>query len=869
MMKNGVLNTVFTLTLVLGIQFSNGQTTLKPLPTMEDYDKWSTLTQEKIAPDGKWIAYTLKYDSGLDTLFIKNTATSRQHSFPKGRNAVFSGDSKWLSLHQQDGIVLLDLKTGKERSVPDAVKTDFNVESEYLVTCIRKGDTQQLLLLDLKKGTEQKILEIKEYTISPDGKLVGFITQDNSVQVIRLGQNTPQTLMVSIDTVRKHLVWNDTATAVAFLEEIPSAGLDEGNHKIYLIAQLDKNQKVWQLDPTVQQGRNAGYKIHYNPSLTPLLIAPDTQKVFFYVQGEKPMAEENGVEVWHSQDKLEYQRALMAGYPASRPKLSIWWPETGKIEEISTHQHPAVYLTPDRNKAIVFDPHQYEPQKEIMGPADLWLKDLNTGKNKLLLKKQSGKVGRLGVSPNSRYLNYYREKHWWVYNMELDKHILLTKGMKNLENTDTYPGGEPPPFGFAGWSKDSQFLIIHSQYDVWLIAADGTSKERLTNGETERKRFRVVNNLTGKLKSIHMYDFMGHQFDLKQGLILEAFNTLTKASGYYHWPKKKKLSRLIFKDARLNRIKKAEQSDAFIVIEQKAAISPKIVFLEGSKKERAIVKTNTHQEQFAWTKAELISYTNSKGVPLQGVLQYPAGFEPGKQYPMIVYIYEDQSDLLHYYYNPGDHFPAGFSPANYTSEGYFVLYPDIVYTAGRPGFSAVDCVEAAVAKVLERGFIDKNLIGLFGHSFGGYQTSFIITQTDLFAAAVAGAAITDFVAHALTLEEATGRSQMWRYQTHQMRMGKSLYEDYQGFVDNSPITHAHLINTPLLSWTGKMDYQVDPQQSMALHLALRSLRKNNTLLLYPDEAHVLLRPEFQKDLTVRIKKWFDHYLKNISGSGNY
>ncbi len=598
-------------------------------------------------------------------------------------------------------------------------------------------------------------------------------------------------------------------------------------------------------------------------TFTPLLISPDNKKVFFYIKEEVENYDvKNSVEIWNSSDKLEYQRNLREGNPKNRPKLVVWYPELNKIFEISNNQHPSVYLTPDRNKAIVFDPHQYEPQKEIMGDSDLCLTDLDTGESNLIIEKQSRKMGRLGVSPDSRYLNYYKDKNWWVYDIDLGEHTLITGKLSDIEDTSSYPGGEPPSYGFAGWSSDSKYLILYTRYDVWLVSADGRKQKRLTNGQDNKRRYRVSTNLTGNIQYFKIYDIIGTNFDLNKGLVLEAFDMTNKASGYYKWTTENKLTKMIFKDAKLNRIKKASQKDVYILIEQKADMSPQIVYLDSSLKEIVLVSTNSHQDRFEWTKSELISYKNSEGVQLQGFLHYPAGYKAGKKYPLIVYIYEDQSHLLHHYYNPTLYSPEGFSPANYTTDGYFVLYPDIVYKEGKPGFSAVDCVEAAVKKVLDKGIVEENRIGLIGHSFGGYEASFIVTQSKIFAVAVAGAACTDLVAHSLTTDTA-GRSQMWRYQTHQKRLGKSLYEDYKSFVENSPITYAYNINVPLLSWTGKNDYQVDPQQSIALHMAMRSLKKHHILLLYPDEGHVLLQHEFQKDLTKKIKDWFDYYLKDI------
>lgn len=665
------------------------------------------------------------------------------------------------------------------------------------------------------------------------------------------------------ELVRKNLVWNDTSNTIAFLEEIQINDSFDANHKIYFFKNVQGAEEMYSFNPTDKQDTLAGKIILYNPSFTPLLISPDNKKVFFYIKGDgyNPK-EKNDVEIWNSRDKLEFKRNILDGSPASRPKLVVWYPELNKTFEINNNSHPSVYLTPDRNKAIVFDPHQYEPQEEIMSPSDLWITDLSTEKSSLIIEKQSRKMGRLGVSPNSRFLNYYKNKNWWIFDIDTGKHTIISANLNDLEDISADRGGEQPSYGCAGWSSDSKYLILYTRFDVWLITVDGKIQERLTNGKPASICYRVCSNINGVLQTYKFYDIIGANFNLKEGLILEAFDVKSKSSGFYKWSLGGKITKMIFKNAKLNCIKKASQKDSFILIEQKTNVSPQIILLDKSLKEKVLVKTNTQQNKFNWTKSELIFYKNSQGRDLQGVLHFPANYQFGKKYPMIVYIYEDQSHLLHHYYNPSLYTSGGFSPANFTTDDYFVFYPDIVYKEGEPGYSALDCVESSVREILNKGLVDKNRIGLIGHSFGGYEVSFIVTQSNLFSAAVAGAACTDLVAHSLTVEAGTGRSQMWRYQTHQLRMGKSLYEDYKGFVENSPIAYAYNINTPLLSWSGKNDTTVDPQQTVSLHMAMRSLKKTHIMLLYPDEGHVLMRQDSQKDLTLKIKTWFDYYLNN-------
>ena len=219
------------------------------------------------------------------------------------------------------------------------------------------------------------------------------------------------------------------------------------------------------------------------------------------------------------------------------------------------------------------------------------------------------------------------------------------------------------------------------------------------------------------------------------------------------------------------------------------------------------------------------------------------------------------SQNLHQYNIPANDSPYGFSPANYTFDDYFVLMPDIHYKIGSPGSSALSCVESAVNAVLATGMIDRKRVGIIGHSFGGYQTTFIVTKSKLFAAAVIGSGVTDLVRKYFTMNFETGRSNNWRIERQQFRMGHSPLVDNKSYMENSPINFVGDITTPILNWAGKEDPVVSWEQGLALHLALRRSGKPNTFVLYPNEGHVLSNPAAQLDINERIKNWFDSYLK--------
>jgi dipeptidyl aminopeptidase/acylaminoacyl peptidase len=542
--------------------------------------------------------------------------------------------------------------------------------------------------------------------------------------------------------------------------------------------------------------------------------------------------------------------------------MAVWSPEENKNFKIGTDEFPKTQLMADGNYALNHNPLQYEPQYEIASPVDYVLTDVRTGKSKKILEKQIRKFDFVKGSGSGNFINYFKEQHWWIYNSKQDSHINLTLPLGiPIYEVDYDCGGTAPPYGSPGWSADEKYLIVYDQYDIWLLSADGKSRKRLTQGREKQIQYRITEDSYTDSQLLGNAILPGNKFDLSKGLLIETFGN-DKSSGYCYWHPDGSIKTIVYKDRMIDRLIKAEQSSSYLYREQSFEMSPRLMFgTEKEKQPKVLIQTNPQQNHFDWGHAELISYTDSKGTPLQGVLYYPSNFQKGKQYPMIVHIYEKQSQILHHYFNPEENATDAFPLTNYTLDGYLALYPDIVYKVGEPGKSATDCVVAAVKAVTAKGIVEEKHIGLTGASFGGYETAYIVSQTNIFAAAVAGCPLTDFVSQYLSLDGTSGTPRMWRYESQQQRMGVSLFEDYQGYIENSPVAQAAKINTPLLIWSGLDDTMVNWTQGLELHLALRRLQKPNQFLVYPGENHSFIKRETKNDLTQRAKEWFDFYLK--------
>jgi dipeptidyl aminopeptidase/acylaminoacyl peptidase len=304
----------------------------------------------------------------------------------------------------------------------------------------------------------------------------------------------------------------------------------------------------------------------------------------------------------------------------------------------------------------------------------------------------------------------------------------------------------------------------------------------------------------------------------------------------------------------------AKDNQVFAFRKEKYDDSPDIfITTDKFSKQNQISETNPQQENYYWGKSELVNYTNSDGKELQGSLFYPANYDPSKKYPMIVYIYEILSTGVHRYTSPS--LTSAYNTTNYTSNGYFVFQPDIIYKTNHPGESAVDCVVPAVEQVIKSGMIDTKAIGLMGHSWGAYQTSFIITQTDLFSAAVAGAPLINMISMYNEIYWNSGSPNQGIFETSQGRLREPWWDIMDDYIANSPMFNADKIVTPLLVTFGNKDGAVDWHQGIEMYATMRRMEKPFILLVYDGENHGLRIKENMKDYSEKVFDFFDFYLK--------
>jgi dipeptidyl aminopeptidase/acylaminoacyl peptidase len=275
-----------------------------------------------------------------------------------------------------------------------------------------------------------------------------------------------------------------------------------------------------------------------------------------------------------------------------------------------------------------------------------------------------------------------------------------------------------------------------------------------------------------------------------------------------------------------------------------------------------LTTVNPQQEEYNWSTNELISWESYEGIKLEGIIYKPEDFDPNKSYPMIVYYYELSTDGLHNHDTPRPTASVVF-PTEYASAGYIVFMPNIRYKEGHPANSAYDCIMSGTDAVLKKySNIDPKRIGLQGQSWGGYQTAQLITMTERYKCAMAGAPVSNMFSAYGGIRWGSGLSRQFQYEHQQSRIGKTIWEAPELYIENSPIFHLPKVKTPLLIMANDEDGAVPWYQGIELYTGLRRLQKPVWMLNYNGDDHNLLKTANRIDLSIRMRQYFDYYLLN-------
>jgi dipeptidyl aminopeptidase/acylaminoacyl peptidase len=559
-----------------------------------------------------------------------------------------------------------------------------------------------------------------------------------------------------------------------------------------------------------------------------------------------------GVDVWHARDVIVMpKQKIDARLERQRNLLAAWSVDTGRFIQLGRERDEQV--TPLRNlkQGYVTNWSAYAMERTIGRPAaDLYLIDFESGE-RTKVKDRVNNDFYIHASPGGRYLLYLQDDQYWTVNTATRAVVNITKGAQTsfVDRESDATVKQKPAFGVAGWTKNDEAVILYDKFDLWQVSPDGAGAKRLTDGAAEQVRHRYLR-----------LDPNEEWIDTDKPAYLSLFGVWSKKSGFARMRFGSSPERLVWLDKGVQRLAKAKDADVFSYVTEDFDDSPDVFVGDGGLKDaKQVTKTNPFQSDYAWGRSELVEYKSERGERLQGALFYPAGYEPGKKYPMVVYLYEKLSDGVHRYSAPSER--EYYNVAAFTQQGYFLFEPDIVFQPREPGVSVVGCVTPAVKKVVEMGLVDPRKVGVVGHSWGGFDASYLATHSEIFAAAVAGAPITDLISNYGSHHFSSGIAETDHIETGQQRMEVPLWEDLPAYIRNSAVYNAQNMKTPLLIEVGDSDGTVFWHQGVELYNVARRARKDVVMLVYAGEDHGLRKKSNQVDYHRRIQEWFGHYLK--------
>jgi len=903
----------FTLLLTLGLVFG-ALAQSKPALTPADYGKWETLGQGTLSPDGKWLAYEIRRTDKNDELRVSPTAGGKTFAIAFCTAANFSADSHWLACEAtvseaeqdrlkkarrpvQNKLSLLELATGAVTHIEDVQSFAFAGRQEYVA--FRRyppsrdtggaaatpaggrggvggrggggagdGETDPvgaaLTVRDLATGTDTSFGGVTAYSWQDAGTNLAMTVglegrAGNALQVFDPKNGSLRVLDSGL-ALFADLTWRKESSDLAALRSIKKDGYEGESFTVLAWKNLaDKRSAQVEAPKRIVAARTPQW-------------SEDGGTVFVGVADwpKKPETRRSDddpstVEVWHWKDvNVISEQKLTAARDRDRNALAAWNIDGGKVTPLSTNFKEDVRLAKRGARALVLDGTPYEFDSEFgRRYADVHQVNLTTGARSAIATKLTPPVD---FSPGGRYILHFKGSDFWVYDLESGANRNVSKdagtGFVNKEND--YPVQQKPSYGVAGWTRDDHSVIVYDAYDLWELFPDGSKPRRITNGSADEVRHRYVRlsprgagggGRGGRGGGGEDSDWI----DLSKPVYLSLEGRWTKKTGYARLTGDT-VERLVLADKSVRGLEKAKDAD--VLVYQSGAWDDSPNFFAASadlKNARKVSDTNPFASQYAWGKAQLVDFKNAKGDRLQGALYYPANYEAGKRYPMIVQIYEIESNQLHNWTAPSER--VTYNAAVWTQKGYFVYRPDITFKAREPGLSALDCVTSAVRKVLETGMIDPKKVGLVGHSWGGYETTFISTQTDLFSAAVAGGSLTNLASSYGEIYWNSGGPETNHVEVGQERMEVPLYEDPQAYIRNSAVYFANKLKPPLLLSVGDKDGASDWHQDIELYNSARRAGKTVVMLVYEGENHAVAQKANQLDYHRRINDWFDHYLK--------
>jgi len=755
--------------------------------------------------DSDWIAYKMEPEKPAAP--AKSEAAKPEAAKPEADKKEKKTGQTW---------VVRNFATGKEEPLPDVTSLVMSKRSPIIAYAVasKAGTTDGVFALDLKSDAKTTLvlskLEAPQIAISPEGAYCSYMLKAEDSK-----DKAPAESELYVYSFKEH-----KATRIG-LDSIPKGCSINPKSDIRF---SDRSTRLL-------------YSTYPTPP-APAKEVPDDEKV--------------SVDIWNWKDPhLQTEQLLGAERERNRGYLAEYDIASKKSHQIADKELNEVVLSDKDDGRFALgetsEPYDIESTWDP-GYQDAYTIDLTNG-NRTLIGKHF--KGRAVLSPKGTTVAVYNGAagQWDAYNCETGDHAVLSAGIPNSVSDELFDQPDAPEaYGIAGW-LDEHTAVLEDRYDLWKCDATGAHPPvALTSGRGLHIRYRPVN--------LDPDDFYLHE----SGQVLESLNEDSKDAGVYRLDHGV-TTRLIGGPKTYGGFVKAKHTDRLVFTQQDFVEYPDLWVTDlGFGSPVKVSEANPQQKNYNWGKAELVEWTSLDGVKLQGILIKPEDFDYGKKYPMITYFYERLSDSLYSYHQPAPSASTINFPL-FASNGYCIFVPDIPYRTGYPGPSAMSAILPGVQSIVSRGYIDPKRLGVEGQSWGGYQVAYLVTQTNMFAAAEAGAPVGDMFSAYGGIRYGSGVVREMQYEHGQSRIGGTPWDSTLKYIENSPVFFADKIETPLMIMSNDQDGAVPHTQGIELFTALRRLSKPTWMVVYNGEDHNIMERKNRKDFSVRLSQFFNHFLK--------
>ncbi|MCB0826552.1 MAG: S9 family peptidase [Armatimonadetes bacterium] len=888
--------------------------------THDVYDSWNSIVGIKLSNDGKWITYASSPQEGDDTVTIKSVDGSKSYTIEVGANVNFSEDSKYVIAtivpklavtkeetkkkvkpedRTKNSLRIIELATGKVTDIdrvtsyqiadkdsgwiiyrpeppkPEPAKpADKPAEGEKKPEEKKEekkdepkkkkghGNGSTIVLYNYMTGEKVEMSNMGTYTMNEAGSKLYFNSTPEGVEghgvfVYDFASKTKKAVIEGLGQYSRILL-SDDESKIAVLTDKDDYNSEDSSYSIYA---GNANGGLKRVAFAGDKGIPEGWYIN---SRSTLRWSKPADRLFFSTV-PKPVKEEKkeevdesekvSLDIWNWQDlELQPQQLLRINAERNRSFSAMVDMKSGKVMQLETPEHKDVSVSSNGvgNWALISKP---VATGAGLTPDNYWIMNLSDGKIRDLKMDLKGGIT---LSPNGKWLSAYdyTTRSSYIINPSNLEWMKIDDRFPHpiYDSEDDHPSGGGP-YGGAGWSQDENVMYVYDKYDIWALDLRKKDKAESVTGGYGRRTNTIIrfSNIDPDMEYI----------DPKKTVYFSLFNEKTKDAGFGRSTFGARTSPevLVMDAAAYGSLGKARDAEVY-EFQRENVDKYRDVYIAGADLSNAeqFSDINPQTEDYVWPTVELVEWRSLDGVMLQGLLYKPSNFSRREQYPMISYFYERSSDGMHRYQTPAPS-ASTINIAWFVSNGYCVFVPDIPYKEGYPGESAVSAIVPGVNSILERGFVDPKRVGIQGQSWGGYQVAYLVTETDMFAAAGAGAPVSNMFSAYGGIRYGSGLVRQLQYETGQSRIGGTMWEYPLRYMENSPIFYADKVKTPLLIMANDRDGAVPYTQGIEYFTALHRLKKPCWLLVYNGEDHNLVQRKNRKDLSIRLGQFFDHYLK--------